>query len=106
MHIFLARLDGDFEQVQGEILHKNPILDLEECYALARQEAMCHGTMKGESDNHDPSAMVDRQRSNQSWSNQSKTNHSKAASNIYRSTLKCTHCNKIGHIQSRCFELV
>ena len=39
VHIFLVRLDGDFEQVRGEILHKDPLPDLEECYALIRREA-------------------------------------------------------------------
>ena len=38
VHIFLARLEGDFEQVRGEILRKDPILELEECYALVRRE--------------------------------------------------------------------
>nr|CAN61235.1 hypothetical protein VITISV_003186 [Vitis vinifera] len=33
---------------------------------------------------------------------QSKTNHP----NIDKSTFKCTHCNKTGHIKSRCFEIV
>ena len=36
VHIFLAGLNGDFEQVRGEILCKDPIPDLEECYALVR----------------------------------------------------------------------
>ncbi|RVW92461.1 hypothetical protein CK203_042718 [Vitis vinifera] len=39
VHIFLAGLDGDFEQVRGEILRKDPLPDLEECYALIRREA-------------------------------------------------------------------
>ncbi|RVX01208.1 hypothetical protein CK203_036104 [Vitis vinifera] len=34
VHIFLAGLDGDFEQVRGKILRKDPLPDLEECYAL------------------------------------------------------------------------
>ena len=34
VHIFLTGLDGDFEQVRGEILRKDPFPDLEECYAL------------------------------------------------------------------------
>ena len=34
MHIFLVGLDGDFEQVRGEILRKDHLPDLEECYAL------------------------------------------------------------------------
>ena len=36
VHIFLAGLDGDFEQVWGEILCKDPLPDLKECYALIR----------------------------------------------------------------------
>ena len=61
MHIFLAGLDGDFEQVQGEILHKDPFPDLKECYALIRREAVCHASMKAEFDNPDTSVMVVRQ---------------------------------------------
>ncbi|KAL5836732.1 hypothetical protein ACOSQ3_013901 [Xanthoceras sorbifolium] len=34
VHIFLAGLDGTLEQVRGEILRKDPIPNLEECYAL------------------------------------------------------------------------
>ena len=34
------------------------------------------------------------------------TNHPKVTSNIDKSILKCTHCNKIGHVKSRYFELV
>ena len=30
VHIFLTRLDGDFEQICGEILRKEPIPELEE----------------------------------------------------------------------------
>ena len=67
VHIFLAGLDGDFEQVRGEILRKDPLLDLEECYALIRREAVRHASMKVESDNLDTSAMVVRQRSTQNW---------------------------------------
>ena len=60
VHIFLAGLDGDFEQVWGEILHKDPLHDLEECYALIRREAVRHASMKAKSDNLDTSAMVVR----------------------------------------------
>ena len=62
MHIFLTGLDGDFEQVRGEILHKYLVPDLEECYALVRREALRHATMKGESDNHDTLVMVAQKR--------------------------------------------
>ena len=63
VHIFLAGLDGDFDQIRGEILRKDPILDLEKCYALIRREAVRHASMKAESDNPDTLAMVVRQRS-------------------------------------------
>ena len=106
MHIFLIGLDGDFEQVQGEILRKDPLPDLEECYALIQREAVRHASMKAESDNPDTSTMVVRQRSTQNWQDQSKTNHPKTDPNIDKSTFKCTHYNKIGHTKSRCFEIV
>ena len=38
VHIFLTGLEGDFEQVHGKILRKDPIPELEECYALVRHE--------------------------------------------------------------------
>ncbi|RVW81636.1 hypothetical protein CK203_044506 [Vitis vinifera] len=106
VHIFLAGLDGDFEQVRGEILSKDHLPDLEESYAMIRQETMRHASMKVKSNNPDTPAMVVRQRSTQNWQDQSKTNHSKTAPNIDKSTFKCTHCNKTGHTKSRCFELV
>ena len=65
VHIFLAGLDGDFEQVRGEILLKDHVLDLEVCYALIQREAVRHTSMKVESDNPDTSTIVVRQRSTQ-----------------------------------------
>ena len=50
--------------------------------------------------------MVVRQRSTQNWQDQSKTNHPKTGPNIDKSTFKSTHCNKISHTKSRCFELM
>ena len=38
VHIFLAGLEGDFKQVCGEILRKDPTPELEKCYALVRRE--------------------------------------------------------------------
>ena len=34
VHIFLAGLDGEFEQIHGEILRKDNISELEACYAF------------------------------------------------------------------------
>ena len=79
---------------------------MEECYALIRQEAMRHASMKVESDNPDTSAMAVRQQSTRNWQDQSKTNHPKTDPNIDKSTFKCTHYNKTGHTKSCCFEIV
>ena len=38
VHIFLTGLGGDFEQVRSKILRKDPIPELEECYALVHRE--------------------------------------------------------------------
>ena len=58
VHIFLDRLDGDFEQVRGEILRKDPIPELEACYALVRHEFVWCTTMIGELEKTEASAMV------------------------------------------------
>ena len=34
VHKFLARLDGEFDTIHREIQHKEPVLNLEETYAL------------------------------------------------------------------------
>ncbi|KAL5854149.1 hypothetical protein ACOSQ4_003951 [Xanthoceras sorbifolium] len=81
VHIFLAGLDGAFEQVQGDILYTNPIPDLEECYALVSRETVRQTTLKGECDTSDISAMV-AQRLKTSNSN---------ANPVDKSSLKCTH---------------
>ncbi|KAJ8617990.1 hypothetical protein MRB53_014176 [Persea americana] len=62
VHIFLAGLDGEFEQVHGEILRKEPVPDLEECYALVRHEAARRTTLNRESENSEASAMLGRNR--------------------------------------------
>ena len=38
-HIFLNELDAEFDQVRGEILRKDPKLDLESTYIYVRREA-------------------------------------------------------------------
>ncbi|KAJ8768201.1 hypothetical protein K2173_021141 [Erythroxylum novogranatense] len=39
VHIFLSGLDAEFDKVRGEILQKDPKLDLENTYAYVRREA-------------------------------------------------------------------
>lgn len=111
VHIFLAGLDDNFEQVRGEILRKDPIPDLEECYALVRREDVRRGVMNGQLENAEASAMVIRNRSNQNWSSQyqqdkKKNIHPKNGNGGDKSSYKCTHCDQTGHTKNRCYELV
>ncbi|KAB5516087.1 hypothetical protein DKX38_026735 [Salix brachista] len=111
VHIFLAGLEGDFEQVRGEILRKDPIPELEECYALVRREDVRRGVMNGQLENSEASAMVTRNRSNQNWppqhqQEQKRPIHPKTTNGGDKSSYKCTHCDQTGHTKSRCYELV
>ena len=111
MHIFLVGLEGNFEQVRGEILRKDPIPELEECYALVRREDVRRGVMNGQLENSEASSMVTRNRSNQNWSHQHHQDqkrpiHLKTANGGDKSSYKCTHCDQTGHTKSRCYELV
>ena len=40
VHIFLNGLDVEFEQIRGEILRRDPVLDLEETYAYVRRDSV------------------------------------------------------------------
>ncbi|KAK9100487.1 hypothetical protein Scep_023917 [Stephania cephalantha] len=93
VHIFLAGFDRVFEQVRGEILCKEPVQDLEECYALIRRQSVRHATLKEEISNSEAIAMVSH-------------NRPKETNDAKRSTYKCTYCRKIGHTKTRFFELV
>lgn len=101
VHIFLAGLDESFEQIRGEILRKDPIPELESCYALVRRESVRRTTMAKESEEVEPAAMATRNRYNQKGTFQ---RHSKTE--VDKSSLKCTHCNQSGHTKDFCFELV
>ena len=46
VHIFLNGLDVEFEQIQGEILRKDLILDLKEAYAYVRHDAVRKTTLE------------------------------------------------------------
>lgn len=65
MHIFLAGLDGEFEQFCREILRKYPIQDLEECYSMVRRESIRHVTVNRDLEKSEAAAMVRKYRSNQ-----------------------------------------
>ena len=111
VHIFLAGLEGDFEQVRGEILRKDLIPELEKCYALVHREDVQCGVMNEQLENSEASAMVTRNQSNQNWSPQQQQDqkrpiHPNTANGDDKSSYKCTHCDQTGHTKSRCYELV
>ncbi|KAL1308521.1 uncharacterized protein [Arachis hypogaea] len=113
VHIFLAGLDCEFDHIRGDILRKDPIPELEECYSLVRRESVRLATMKGEPEKPEASALVSRNRSTQHKSNwypnqQDRTgsNHFKSTASANKSTYRCAHCDQSGHTKSRCFELV
>lgn len=62
VHIFLAGLDSDFEQIRGEILRREQLPDLEGCYSLIRREVVQQATLKGKSKD-EGSTMIAKNRS-------------------------------------------
>ncbi|XLR32772.1 hypothetical protein S83_060672, partial [Arachis hypogaea] len=60
VHIFLVGLDCEFDQIRGDILRKDPIPKLEECYSLVRCESVRLATMKGESEKPEASALAEQ----------------------------------------------
>ena len=97
--------------MRGEILRKDPIPELEECYALVRHKDVRHRVMNGQLENYEASAMVTRNRSNKNWSpqhqqDQKRLIHPKTINGGDKSSYKCTHCDQTGHTKSRCYELV
>lgn len=45
VHIFLSGLDSKYDQVRGEILRKDPKLDLEDAYAYVKRKYQQKQTM-------------------------------------------------------------
>ncbi|XP_071729035.1 uncharacterized protein [Rutidosis leptorrhynchoides] len=96
VHIFLAGLDDDLEQIRGEILRKESIPTLEECYALIRREVIRRQTLNGDHKYIEAAAMVSR-------------NKGKAPTFGARGekpTNSCSECGKTGHSKERCFKVV
>ncbi|KAH9763832.1 retrovirus-related pol polyprotein from transposon RE1 [Citrus sinensis] len=91
VHIFLARLDEEFDQVRGEILQKDIIPDLEECYSLIRREDIRQSKLNKKVDS-ETSAMIARQQPQRKF--------------VDKSSLHCTHCRKKGHTKEQCFEII
>ncbi|XP_068638542.1 uncharacterized protein [Aristolochia californica] len=115
VHIFLNRLDAEFEQVRGEILKKDPILDLEEAYAYVRRDSVRRTTLNNEVDRVETSAMVARRgkpkiaRPTGPNSDQNRTSGFHNRSYEVGTTKPeriCTHYGETGHTKSRYYELI
>ena len=105
VHIFLVGLDTSFDQLRREILRREPLLSLEECYSLVRRENLRSTTFHEETTKPEASALLSRQRPSQTSQDHPKTTHQKN-STFEKDSMKCTHCNQNGHTKNRCFELI
>ncbi|XP_068666389.1 uncharacterized protein [Aristolochia californica] len=115
VHIFLNGLDAEFEQVRGEILRKDPILDLEEAYAYVRRDSVRRTTLNSEVDRVKTSAMVARRAkpktarptSPNSYQNQTSGSQNRSYE-VGTTKLEriCTHYGEIGHTKERYYELI
>jgi len=114
VHIFLNGLDAEFEQIQGEILRKDPILDLEEAYAYVRRDVVRRITLNNEIDHGESSAMMARRvkpRTYRSTSTGPIIWTSGRQNNSYeigkaKSKYVCTYCGETGHTKLKCYELI
>ena len=104
VHIFLSGLDSEFDQVCGEILPKDPKLDLESTYAYVRKEYQQRQTMGSYRPIYDHSTMLANQtrQGSSSRSSANRNNQSSGKAN----NLVCTHCGEKGHSRQRCYEII
>ena len=101
VHIFLARLDLEFNQARSEILRKGPPLDLESCHAYIRKDHNQRHAMEEPETLSDITVLLTMQ--NRSGHDQeSKGKNFGNKTNNYT----CTHCGEDGHSKQRCYELI
>jgi hypothetical protein len=103
VHIFLNGLDAEFEQIQGEILRKDPVLDLEEAHAYVRRDVVRRATLNSEAGagHAESSAMMALEKIRTSETQNSSYEIGKA-----KSEYVCTHCGETGHTKMKCYELI
>jgi hypothetical protein len=104
VHIFLSGLDSEFNQVCGEILRKDPKLDLENTYAYVRREYQQRQTMGSYHPSSENLAMLTntpRQGSSYESASKRNTQLSRKVNNLV-----CAHCGEKGHSQQRCYEII
>ncbi|KAK2976800.1 hypothetical protein RJ640_015795 [Escallonia rubra] len=104
VHIFLSKLDSEFNQVHGEILRKDPKLDLESTYAYVRKEHQQRQTMKGSQPMSESSAMLANQslQGSSSGSTKNRNNQSTGRPNNF----VCSHCGETSHSKQQCYEII
>lgn len=100
VHIFLAGLDAEFNQARGEILRKDPPMDLEACYAFVRKDQQQRSTME------DVKRETDSVVNLATRSRTVKEKEKEKSSNNKKNNFVCTHCGEEGHSKQRCYELV
>jgi hypothetical protein len=120
VHIFLNGLNEEFEQIRGEILRRDSVLDLEETYAYVRRDSVRRNTLNGEPGHSEPSVMVARRIKYQRPMNlkperaSGSPNHNQSIGSqnrsyeigVARPERMCTHCGETGHTKLRCYELI
>ena len=100
IYIFLSGLDSEFDQVRGEILRKDPKLDLESTYAYVRREYQQRQTMGSYCPVYENLAMLTntaRHGSSYESANKQNIQPSKKVNNLV-----CTHYGEKGHSQQWC----
>lgn len=97
VHIFLAGLDPEFNQVRSESIRKDPPLSLESCYAYIRKDQNQRSAM--EAVPVEPDSMVHVATRNRPFKN--KGPNEKGGNNF-----TCTHCGETGHSKLRCYKII
>ena len=104
VHIFLSGLDSEFDHVCGEILRKDPKLDLESTYSYVRKEYQQRQTMGSYRPISENLAMLANQTRQGSSSRSSANRNNQSSGNA--NNLVCTHCGEKGHSQKRCYKII
>ena len=100
LHIFLSGLDSEFDQIRGEILWKDPKLDLESAYAYVRWEHQQWLTMGSSRSIFKHAVML----ASQTQSGSTKNRNSKSAGKL--NSHVCDHYGESGHSKQRCYEII
>ena len=111
LYLFLGGLDDEFDQVRGEILHKDPPLGLQTAYAYVRREADRKEAMKMEGQSSEPAAMAAKARGSSNRTDRGGSENKPGQpitgqTNPDRPQGKCPHCGMTRHSKSWCFELI